>query len=195
MRMTLITSRIFLGNFLPWRTRFSATNSSKLSFLKIIPAFETDVLRDNFGWSRQTARSPPHHPCQPHGLSKCRLSVFGCLMRTAQIVGDRRFFNMAFQSHPAWKSILAGDRQLRILRLSSASKMAASAAAQAGPNSTSAAEPLPASRHAPSFEQSFRLILQMFQIGDATNGSASFRRHGELTLPVQVHIYGQKVSS
>src|SRR5260370_29142360 len=73
---------------------------------KIVPAFEGDVLMHKVGMLMQVGTHPSHVTCieEVHGATKC--SVFNALMmRQIQLIRERWFFNMRFQSRPTRKSI------------------------------------------------------------------------------------------
>ena len=53
---------------------------------------------------------------QIHSVAKNR--IFDSFMvRQIQLIRQRRFFDMPFESCPAWKSSLAGDYELRVTKL------------------------------------------------------------------------------
>src|SRR6266404_3202141 len=82
---------------------------------KIIPALENNVLMDKI-WVLIQVRSQTIYFTfvdKFDGTTKC--CIFDSLLvRQVQAIGDRWFFNVAFQPRPARKSIFASDCELRV---------------------------------------------------------------------------------
>jgi hypothetical protein len=82
---------------------------------KIIPPFENDVLMHKLRILFQL-RAQTNHITRVekfYGAAKC--CIFNSLLvRQIQPIGQCWFFNVSFQSPPAWESTFAGDRKLRV---------------------------------------------------------------------------------
>jgi hypothetical protein len=82
---------------------------------KVVPAFENDALMHKVRMLIQlpTQTNYVSRIKKLYGSTKC--CIFNSLLvRQIQPIGQRWFFNVPFQSRPAWKSILAGDCKLRV---------------------------------------------------------------------------------
>ncbi len=82
---------------------------------KVVPALENNVLMDKIWMLIQVGMQASYVTFVDEfdGTAKC--CIFNpLLVRQIQAIGDRWFFNVAFQPRPARKSIFAGNCELRV---------------------------------------------------------------------------------
>ncbi len=89
----------------------------KCGIAKIVSAFEGDVLTHKIRMLKQVRPQTSHITGIEEFYGATKRRIFNALMmRQIQLIRDRGFFNMRFQSRPARKSIFASDGELRIAK-------------------------------------------------------------------------------
>ena len=82
---------------------------------KVVSALENDVLMHKTRMLLQMRTQSSYVTCIEELDGTAKLHIFNALLvRQIQSIGKGWFFDVAFQSCPAWKSIFAGNGELSV---------------------------------------------------------------------------------